>query len=145
MFRVLIALALAGPLIFMVSFWRMARSKTDTWIHTEARGIYVEASKTLIAASSIAIAILVSFLGKTSLPHWMLQRAVSSLTLCMVSSVFAILAIARGYAHAKSRLDSGASGQLTLLEMVCVFIPEYLALVGFLIGFLYLARLTYQM
>jgi hypothetical protein len=63
-------LALAGPLLFMVSFWRTS----SNWIHTEARGIYVEASKTMIAASSIAIAILVSFLGKTTLPHWMVQR-----------------------------------------------------------------------
>ncbi len=141
MFGFIVALALVGPLLFMLSFWRTA----SNWIHTEARGIYVEASKTLIATSSIAIAILVSFLGKTTLPHWMLQRAVSSLTICMVSSVFAILAIARAYAHAKSRLDAGdKSGQLTRLEMVCVFTPEYLALSAFLVGFLYLARLTYQ-
>src|SRR5713101_5830492 len=103
LFRSFVALALAGPLLFMLSFWRTA----SNWIHTEARGIYVEASKTLIAASSIAIAIVVSFLSRTTVPHWMLRRAVSSLTICMVSSVFAILAIARTYAHAKSRLDKG--------------------------------------
>jgi len=75
----------------------------------------------------------------------MLQRAVSSLTICMVSSVFAVLAIARAYARAKSRLDEGdKSGQLTRLEKACVLTSEYFALSGFLIGFLYLALLTYQ-
>jgi len=59
-FRSIVALALAGPLLLMLSFWRTA----SNWIHTEARGIYVEASKTLIAASSIAIAILLKPIGR---------------------------------------------------------------------------------
>jgi hypothetical protein len=75
----------------------------------------------------------------------MVQRAVSALTLSMVFSVLAILAIARGYAHASSRSTPSQLGQLTTFELFSVLASEYVALVGFLTGFLYMARMTYYM
>jgi hypothetical protein len=145
MFHLLFGLAVLGPLIFMWSFWRADRSGVE-WIHTEARDVYVEAAKTLIPASSIAIAIVVSPLGvKLAFPHWIVQRAVTALTLCMVSSVLAILAIARGYALASSRTTAAQTGRLTAFELFLVLAAEYFALVGFLTGFLYMARMAYYM
>ncbi len=145
-FRILASVAILGPLVLMWSYWHEARSLGWDWISEKGRAMYVEAGKTLITASGVAVAIVVSALGgRFSPPIWMVQRSVVALIICIVSSFLTILALNRGYERAASRSEEQEEGQLTRLELILILAPAYAALVSFLLGFLYLGRIAFHM
>lgn len=47
-------------MLFVGSFWRVARTKGWTYITPDTRNMYVDGAKTLITAAGIAVALLAS-------------------------------------------------------------------------------------
>jgi hypothetical protein len=106
--------------------------------------MYVDVGKTLITASGIAVAIIVSGLaGKISLPAWMLRRSVVALIICIVFSILTILALTRSYERARSRSGEHSEGTLTDFELLIILLLADVGLTAFLWGFLYLGRIVF--
>jgi hypothetical protein len=66
-----------------------------------------------------------------------------------VFSVFTILALSRGFEMAQSRhMESGnppGQGQLTPTELLFILVPTFVALTGFIEGFLFLGKIASQL
>src|SRR6266478_4214047 len=142
MFRAVSLLAVVLPLIGFYTFWRDAQKKEWHWISEESVKMYVDAAKTFLTASGIAAAISVASLGgKLSPPVWIIQRAVGGLVTCVVLAPCAVLLLYRLYERARSRQGKDSQGRLTLLELAILLTVAYLTVEGFILGFLYLARI----
>ncbi len=71
MFRVLLLIAVFAPLAGLYTFWRDASNRHWAWITDESLKMYVDAAKTFLTASGVAVAIVVASLGgKFSPPLW---------------------------------------------------------------------------
>ncbi|SRR6266478_3074326 len=143
MFRAVSLLAVVLPLIGFYTFWRDAQKKEWHWISEESVKMYVDAAKTFLTASGIAAAISVASLsGKLSPPVWIIQRAVGGLVTCVVLAPCSVLLLYRAYERARARQkDGGSEGRLTRLELAILLIVAYFTVEGFILGFLYLARI----
>ncbi len=143
MFRAVLLLAVVLPLVGLYTFWRDARKQGWDWINAESVKMYVDAAKTFLTASGIAAAIAVASLsGKLSPPVWIIQRAVGGLVTCVVLAPCAVLLLYRFYERAGARQnDGGSQGRLTLPELAILLIAAYFTVEGFILGFLYLARI----
>jgi hypothetical protein len=63
MFRALFLIAVIGPLAGLYSFWRDALTQGWDWITDESLKMYIDAAKTFLTASGVAVAIVVASLG----------------------------------------------------------------------------------
>jgi hypothetical protein len=143
-------LAALIPLAFMVSFWYEHVHKGWNWITVEGRKMYTDAVTTLITASGIAVAVVVSRLdSKNSTVLQTTKEAVFCLIICVVFSMITILSLSRGFERAQSRHMEGnnpaGQGQLTRVELLFILVPGFFALSGFLEGFLLLGRIAFQL
>jgi hypothetical protein len=142
MFRALFVLAVALPLLGFYSFWRDARDKEWDWITAESVKMYVDAAKTFLTASGIAAAIAVASLGgKLSPPAWIVERAVGGLVASVVLAPCTVVILYRLYEKARSRENHDSQGRLTRLELAVLLTVAYFSVEGFILGFLYLARI----
>jgi uncharacterized membrane protein len=152
MFQALFLIAAIGPLVGFYSFWRDARAQGWDWITAESLKMYVDAAKTFLMASGIAVAIVVGSLGgKFSPPLWIVQRAVAGLVTCVVFAPITVLVLYRLYERASSRhqeaepKDPHAQGKLNRLELALLLAMAYITAEGFILGFLYLARIPFHL
>jgi hypothetical protein len=115
--------------------------------------MYVDAAKTLITASGIAVALLASSVvssARTTNPlvAFSAKVAVVCLISCVCLSLVVILALLRGFERAQSRyIDKGGKagqGELSSGELLFILIPSSIALSCFLVGFLFLGRITFH-
>lgn len=145
MFRVLFTVAVVLPLIGFYSFWRDAYKNEWDWISDESVKMYVDAAKTFLTASGIAVAITVSALSyKISAAPWIAQRAVSGLVACVVLAPCTVLVLYRLYERARSRARDNTEGRLTRAELAILLVMAYFTVEGFVLGFLYLARIPFN-
>jgi len=146
-----IAVVLGVPIPFLWSFWRDAKKKGWNWTTESSRAMYVDICKTLLTASGVAVALVAS-----DSPHASDSIAKSSarwgvifLIACIVSGLATMLALTRGHERARSRnIDAGGGsveqGQLTNFELRCILIFGYVALSTFVVGLLFLGRITFH-
>jgi len=77
-----------------------------------------------------------------------MRTGVVCLITCISASLVTILALTRGHERARSRnVDAGKSseeGQLTDFELLFILIPAGIALASFLVGILFLGRITFH-
>jgi hypothetical protein len=75
-----------------------------------------------------------------------LHIAVFTLIVCIVASLIAMLALARGLEQARSRSGGAADrqGQLNNTELIFILVATYFALASFLVGLLFLGRITFH-
>jgi hypothetical protein len=150
MFVFIEVLAALIPLAFVVSFWWEHVHKGWNWITDDGRKMYTDAANTLVTASGIAVAVIVSRLdSKDETILHTTKEAVVCLIICIVFSVITILALSRGFEMAQSRYTEGGNargqGQLTPIELLFILVPTFVALTGFLEGFLFLGRIAFQL
>ena len=152
MFRVLLLIAVFGPLVGFYTFWRDARAQGWAWITAESLKMYVDAAKTFLTASGVAVAIVVASLGgKFSPPLWIVQRSVTGLVTCVVFAPITVLVLYRLYERARSRhqaaepRDPHSQGELTRLELAFLLLMAYITAEGFILGFLHLARIPFHL
>jgi hypothetical protein len=127
-------LALAVPAVYVFLVGKTAHTSQGVKADEATRSRYFEAVKTLVTAAGVAIAILAAGLRQSSSsPTGILRYAALSLVFCVVLSACTMLEMSRVYERA-----SGAS--LKLEQLWSVLVLGYLALVTFLLGFLFLAR-----
>jgi len=112
----------------------------------ESVKMYVDAAKTFLTASGIAVAITVAALGqKLSPPQWIVQRAVGGLVACVILAPCTVLVLYRLFERARSREGDNTQGRLTRLELAILLVMAYFTVEGFVVGFLYLGRIPFNL
>ena len=150
LFYLFVLIAITAPTIFMWSFWRDAKRRQWNYTTETSRGMYVDVSKTLITASGIAVALVASASARAldSLAKFSARVGVVSLIICISASLVTILALTRGHERAKARNieagRGGEEGQLLDFELRFILIPGGIALASFLVGLLFLGRITFH-
>jgi hypothetical protein len=150
LFYLLVSAAIAGPSAFIWSFWRDAKKKNWNWTTESSRAMYVDVSKTLITTSGIAVALVSSDLSHALDPiaKFSARIGVICLIVCITAGLTTILALTRGHERAQSRNieagKSGEEGQLLDFELLFILVPGAIALSSFLVGLLFLGRVTFH-
>jgi|SRR5579859_118255 len=150
LFYLFVLIAVAAPTIFVFSFWRDAKGRQWNYTTDSSRGMYVDVAKTLITASGIAVALVASASAHTldSISKSSTRIAVVSLIICIPASLMTMLALTRGHERARSRNieagKCGQEGQLLDAELLFILIPAGIALASFLVGILFLGRITFH-
>jgi len=144
-----VVLAVVIPILFIWSIWREAHKSNYRWISDTSREMYVDVFKTAISAAGIAVALVASSLRDTShLVKLSAQVSVVLLIVCIVFSLITMLALARGLEQARSRAAAkgvtNGQGELTDTELRFILVPAAAAFITFLVGFLYLGRITFN-
>src|SRR6266478_3453532 len=107
-----------------------------------SRGNYFDVVKSMVTAAGVAIAIIAAgFQQKFPAPVWILRRATASLSLCVMFSVTTMLEMSRSYEQARHEKTE----PVRLRSIIILLMLAYSSLVTFLLGFAYLARLTFYM
>lgn len=129
------------------------------WSSEDSRDVWIDVAKTMITASGIAAALLASLtLGRPTmmlspLVAFSVKSATVFLVVCVCVSMVVILILARGHEAAKSRHIEGLrrAGQPTLgiregllnhSTFSLMLFAAFVALSGFFLGFLFLARIV---
>lgn len=150
LFYLFVLIAVAVPAIFMWTFWRDAKGRQWNYTTDTSREMYVDVAKTLITASGIAVALVASASARAqdSIAKSSTRVGVVSLIICIAASLVTMLALTRGHERARSRnidaRQSSEEGQLSDLELRLILIPGAIALASFLVGLLYLGRITFH-
>jgi len=160
-FYVFVSAVGAGPLLLVWHYWHVAKTRGWAWSSIDSRNMYVDAFKTIITASGIAVALLASSAvgaGRTTNPIVAFSAKVAAvcLIICVIFSVVAIAGLLRGHELAKSRnveerrkagkLTGGevTEGKLSTSELLWILAPATVALSCFLVGFVFLGRIAFQ-
>jgi hypothetical protein len=122
--------------------------------------MYVDAFKTLITASGIAVALLASSaVGAARTTNAIVAFSAKVAAVCLIScvcvSLFTIVGLLRGHELAKSRnieemrkagTLSGdiTEGKLSTGELLFILVPSAIALSCFLVGFVFLGRIAFH-
>jgi len=155
MFRVLIILAVAIPAWFVGTIWFDRKNKQWDWISKDSRDMYAKVLEIVIGASAVAVSLVAAIVSKGELRSQPVLHSVKfsvvSLIACMVFGLLAILSLSRGYDRAQARYVQTRPktkyfdrGRLDDFEFNCILITSCFCLVGFLVGFLFLARVVFQ-
>jgi hypothetical protein len=150
LFYLIIFIAVVGPAIFMWSFWRYAKQRQWNYTTDASRAMYVDVAKTLITASGIAVALVAVAFARASdeVAKFSARVGVISLIVCISAALVTILALSRGHEMARSRNieagKGGDEGQLSDFELLCILVPGWIALSSFLVGLLFLGRITFH-
>ena len=148
-----------GPLWFVLRVWNHARTKGFAWTSEDSRNMYVEAAKTLITASGIAVVLLASSLSQERTADHFVASSAKVAVVCLIAcvgwSLIAMLALIRGHEEAKGRnieerrahgLPTDVKeGKLTGGELLVTLFPSAIALTCFLEGLLFLGRIVFHM
>jgi hypothetical protein len=144
---------------FIWQYWdRASSSEQLRWINVDNRTMYVDALKTMITASGIAVALVASSAvgsvrNKNPIVEFSAKVAVVCLVSCVCLSLTAIMALLRGYelAQAKFTARSRATGTkvnveeqgpLTNHQLLCILVLSGLSVTCFVVGFVFLGRIA---
>jgi multisubunit Na+/H+ antiporter MnhB subunit len=128
------------------------------WSSEDSRDMWMDAAKTMITASGIAAALLASLTvghqTMSPLVVYIVKSATVCLVVCVCVSMFLFLALARGHETAKSRYtekrrQEGYQGEiregpLSNFALCIILSAALIALSGFFLGFLFLARIVWH-
>jgi hypothetical protein len=96
----------------------------------------------MVTAAGVAIAIIAAgFQQKFPAPVWILRWATASLSLCVMFSVTTMLEMSKSYEQARHEKTE----PVRVRSIIILLMLAYSSLVTFLLGFAYLARLTFYM
>jgi hypothetical protein len=152
LFYFFVSVAVFGPAYFLWTFWRDARKRNWNYTTESTRAMYVDIAKTMVTASGIAVALVASSASPLravdSIVRFCSRAGVVSLVLCLCTSLVTMISLTRNNERAVSRnLEAGKSGregQLTNVELAFTLISAWLALSSFLVGALFLGRITFH-
>lgn len=126
------------PLVYVIA---VGASSKGTSADQASRTAYLDALKTMITASGVAIAVVSAGLQpRFSVPVDILKWAVGCLIVSIVASVVTMFILSYFYDVA------GASGGATVpfKRLVWALASAYVAITGFLLGFSYLAQIPFH-
>jgi hypothetical protein len=112
-----------------------------------SRGNYIDALKTLTAASGISMAVISAGIQHVDPDwKWVVQRAAIYLTVCAVSSLTTLFWLSLAYDWARSQKNStgGTGVPVPFKALIWLLLLTYVALVTFFLGLAYTARITYH-
>jgi hypothetical protein len=150
LFYLFVLIAVLAPAKFVLSFWLHAKQLGWNYTTEDSRGMYTDVTKTLITASGIAVALMASISTRAadSIAKSSSRVGVVSLILCICASLATMLALTRGHEKARSRnieaKQSPDEGQLTDGELLAILVFGGTALASFLVGMLFLGRVTFH-
>jgi hypothetical protein len=150
LFYLFVLLAIAAPTIFVRTIWRDAKKWQWNYITDSSRTMYVDVVKTLITASGIAVALVASASAHAldSLARFSTRVGVISLIICISASFVTMLALIRGHEVARNKsIAAGSSGQEAQLsdsQLLSILIFADIAIASFLVGLLFLGRITFH-
>lgn len=108
----------------------------------ESRANYLDSLKTMVEAAGVSVAVLAALLAREHFSaSWIVGRAIMCLTICVVLSVTTMFTLSMLYDKARSAANKAVP--VTWLWPALLFACR--ALFTFLLGFAYLARLTYYL
>ena len=154
---IFVFLAMLLPIWFGWKIWAEARERDWGWIRKDTRGMYIDCEKSIISACAIAaslVSLVVSARGSNQpveLIHTV-KWAVVFLITGLVFSTVTIFAISRSYDRAVSRWvadparkpgDPMEQGRLSPTELRLILVTAVIGMIGFLEGFLFVARITF--
>jgi hypothetical protein len=157
MFRILIGAAVLFPAGLLGPIWRDHKNKGWNWTTKDSRASYVKVLEIVAGVSGVA-ASLVSAVVSTGEPRSAgvlssVRSCVVSLIICIIAALVAIFGLTRGYDRARGRFatdprrrpgDDTEQGQLTDIELGSILVASYFCAVGFFLGFIFLANITFQ-
>jgi hypothetical protein len=163
-FYIFVASLLILPCRFVWHYWQHANNSNNPselrWINIDNRTMYVDALKTLITASGIAVALVassarISEQHKDPIVETSARIAVVCLVSCVCLSLIAIMALLRGYELSVARLKVdlqrlglettvNTQGLLTNHQLLWILVPCWLSLCTFVIGFVFLGRIAFH-
>jgi hypothetical protein len=154
-------IGIIGPEICVYRIWRVTLQQQLMWTTENSRTMYVDVAKTFISASGISVALLAAASNRVpnlSSETYVKQIIATSakvsafcLISCVVSSLFVILALVRGFEMARARRvkvlgkEGHGAGELTHTELLKIIVPAGVALPCFVTGFLFLGRVTFRL
>ena len=159
LFYVFVSAVGVAPWLLVWHFWHEALTKGWAWSSVDSRNMYVDAVKTIITASGIAVALLASS-GVTAQSRASQVVALSArvaaicLVACICVSLVLILALLRGHERAKARYveeqrkvgntEAISEGKLSTGELLFILVPAGIGLSCFLVGFVFLGRIAFH-
>jgi hypothetical protein len=159
-FYIFVASLLVLPCWFIWQYWDKAKKRELRWLNQDNRNMYVDALKTMITASGIAVALVASSAvasarNKNPIVEFSARIAVVCLVSCVCLSLTTIMALLRGYELAQARLLAQAKsvgvelsvktqGSLSDSELGCILVPAVFSFSCFLVGFVFLARIAFH-
>jgi len=149
LFYLLVLIAVLVPAKFVWSIWLGAKQLGWNYTTDDSRGMYTDVAKTFVTASGIAVALMAAISTRVidSTAKSSVRASVGSLIICICASLGTMLALARGHEKARSRnieaRQSPDEGQLTDGELRLILFFGGVALASFLIGMLFLGRVTF--
>jgi hypothetical protein len=152
LFYFFVAVAVGGPAYFLWTFWDEAQKRKWNYTTESTRAMYVDIAKTMVTASGIAVALVASSASPLravdSIVRFCSRAGVVSLVLCLCASLVTMISLTRNNERARSRNfeagKGGQEGQLTNAELAFTLISGWLALSSFLVGALFLGRITFH-
>jgi hypothetical protein len=107
-FYVFVCFVASAPFLLMLHYWHEARTRGWSWTSQDSRDMYVDAAKTIITASGIAVALLASSsISPARTGSSLVAFSAKVVVVCLISSVcfslIVILALLRGHERAQSR------------------------------------------
>jgi hypothetical protein len=147
---------------FILTYWNAHKKADMDRIDKDSRGMYVDAAKSILTASGVAVALLSSSAVWTSnnIAKHSAKWAVVSMIAAVLFAFAAILAFMRGYETAKTRTsnrlrESGAwettaredkeGGRLLPNELRRILVFSGLAICAFLLGLEFLGRIAFHL
>ena len=150
LFYSFVVIVIVVSAIFVWTFWRDAKGRQWNYTTDTSREMYVDVVKTLITASGIGVALVASASARAldDIAKFSMRAGVVTLIICICASLVTMLALTRGHERARSRNieagNSGEEGQLLDFELLLILIPGGVALASFLVGLLFLGRITFH-
>lgn len=149
---------------FIGHFWYKVSRKPVLlgwrWSSVDSRSMWMDAAKTMITASGIAVALVASLTLRSQketfdpLLIFSIKIATVSLVTCLCASMVYILALSRGHEAAKARNTERLrlkgddrevkDGPLSDFALYIILGSGFVALSGFFIGFLFLGRIVWD-
>jgi hypothetical protein len=159
-FYIFVVSLVALPSWFIWQYWDKAKKRELRWLNIDNRNMYVDALKTMITASGIAVALVASSAvaserNKNPIVEFSARVAVVCLISCVCLSLTAIMALLRGYELAQARLMEQAKsvgielsvktqGSLSDSELQCILVPAGFSFSCFVVGFVFLGRIAFH-
>jgi hypothetical protein len=131
--------------------WFVWGIRKHNWRFTNLEGCraYSEVARALITSSGFAAAILTAVLTYSPELGWLIRRSVVLLVLAIIFSIIFMMIFLRSteaaVSRARVRNPSADYGELTNKELTAVLITGAVSLATCLLGFLYLARIAFQL
>ena len=156
-FYIIISLSALLPIWFVMMIWSDRVRNGWNWISRDTRDMYIDFLEVAAGVSVIAAALVAAIVStQDTRPRSVMvsiRVSVTCLLVCVVFAFAGMVGLSRGCDRARSRFALAAEiapridreqGQLNDVEFGCVLFFGCVCAIGFLVGLVFLGRVTFQ-